>query len=200
MTAKVYYFKQRSIDVVDLAKYDQSWFDRGRNSFIVILWFIVNETLFRWSLHNMYGYRAFLLRIFGCRVGKNTRIRRRVEITYPWKVTIGDNTWVDDDVLLYSLGNINIGSNCSISRRSFLCTGSHDISDEKFNLVIKPINISDGVWIQSCCFISQGVDIGKNCVIGVQSTVLKSMPDNMVCYGIPCRPIKRRVIVKQNED
>jgi len=179
--------------MMDLSKYNQSWFNRGRNNIIVVLWFIVNKTIFNFSLHNMYGYRAFLLKLFGCKIGKNVKVRRKVDITYPWKVEIGDNTWIDEEVILYSLDNIKIGSNCSITRRSFLCTGSHDLSDPYFGLIVKPINILDGVWIQADCFIGQGVTIGKNSVIGARSSVFRNMPDNMICIGTPSKPVKERI-------
>src|ERR1035437_5729988 len=129
--------------MVDLSKYNQEWFDKGKSNIIVMLWFVVQHTIFKLSLHNMYGYRIFILRLFGCKIGKNVKIRRTCEITYPWKVIIGDNTWIDDEVLLYSLDKISIGSNCSISRRSFLCTGSHDIEDPHFRLIVKPIEVKD---------------------------------------------------------
>ncbi|MCX8128915.1 MAG: WcaF family extracellular polysaccharide biosynthesis acetyltransferase [Clostridia bacterium] len=180
--------------MVDLSKYNQQWFDRGRSSITVLIWYIVQHTLFKFSLHNMYGYRAFWLRLFGCKAGKNVKVRRTCEITYPWKVEIGDNSWVDDEVLIYSLDKIVIGSNCSITRRSFLCTGNHDIEDPYFGLVVKPITVKDGAWIQADCFVGQGVVIGQNCVVGARSSVFNDLPDNMICYGTPCKPVKGRVL------
>ncbi|MDY2884040.1 MAG: WcaF family extracellular polysaccharide biosynthesis acetyltransferase [Romboutsia timonensis] len=181
---------------VDLSKYDQSWFDRGKPSYVIFLWWIVQSTIFKWSLHNMYGFRNFILRCFGADIGKNVKIRRKCEITYPWKLKVKDNTWIDDEVLIYNLENIYIGANCSITRRSFLCTGNHDIEDSKFGLIVKPINVDDGVWIQADCFISQGVDIGQNVVVRARSTVLKSLEENKVYQGTPCKPVKDRNIKK----
>jgi putative colanic acid biosynthesis acetyltransferase WcaF len=130
--------------------------------------------------------------LFGCKIGKGVKIRRTCEITYPWKVKIGDFSWIDDEVILYSLDKITIGSNCSISRRSYLCTGSHKENDKSFNLIVKPIIIEKGTWIQVECFIAQGIKIGENCVIRARSTVLKNTPKNMICEGSPCRPLKER--------
>ena len=177
---------------VDLSKYDQSWFDRGKKGYVIALWWIVQDTLFRHSLHNMYGFRNFILRCFGAKIGKNVKIRRKCEITYPWKLEIGDNTWVDDEVLLYNLEKIIIGSNCSITRRSFLCTGNHDSNDPFFGLIVKPITIDDGVWIQADCFISQGVNIKTNSIVRARSSVLKSLEGNKIYQGIPCKAIKER--------
>lgn len=177
---------------MNLNNYDQSWFSRGRNGLVVIMWYFVQCTLFRIPIHNFYSFRNFLLRIFGCKIGKAVKIRRTCEITYPWKVEIGDYTWIDDEVILYSLDKIKIGSNCSITRRSYICTGNHDVNDPDFKLIVKPIEIKDGTWIQAECFIGQGVTIEENCVVGARSSVFKDLPKNMICKGTPCVPIKER--------
>jgi putative colanic acid biosynthesis acetyltransferase WcaF len=176
---------------MNLKLYNQDNYDRGKNPFIVIIWDIVKRTFFRASLHNMYRYRALLLKMFGCKLGTNVRIRRTCDITYPWKVSIGDNTWIDEEVIIYSLDKIEIGHDCSISRRSFLCTGSHDYTKESFDLLTGPIKIGSSVWIQSEVFIARNVIIGDNTVIGVKSLVTKDQPCKYYCYGQPCKPKKR---------
>lgn len=175
---------------VDLSKYDQSWFDRGKPSYIIALWWIVQDTLFRCSLHNMYGFRNFILRCFGAKIGKNVKIRRKCEITYPWKLEVGDNTWIDDEVLLYNLENITIGSNCSITRRSFLCTGNHNTKDAHFGLIVKPITIEDDVWIQADCFIAQNIVVKSGSVIGARSSVFNKLEDSGLYYGSPAKKVK----------
>jgi putative colanic acid biosynthesis acetyltransferase WcaF len=57
------------------------------------------------------------------------KIRPTVRVTYPWKVAIGDYTWIGDDVVIYSLDNVTIGSHSVISQKCYLCTGSHDPGD-----------------------------------------------------------------------
>lgn len=178
---------------MDLKNYNQSWFHRGRSVVVVLIWYFIQHTLFKFPIHNLYNYRNFLLRIFGCKIGKGVKIRRTCEITYPWKVKIGDYTWIDDEVILYSLDNITIGKNCSISRRSFVCTGSHNVNDKKFSLIVKPVVVNDATWIQAECFIGQGITIGKNCVVLARSSVFKDLPQNMICKGIPCIPYKERI-------
>ena len=81
---------------------------RGRNAFIVQLWWLVQSILFRTSPQFLYGWRNFLLRLFGAKIGKKVIIRPSVKITYPWKLSIGNYSWVGDDVDLYTLGDIDI--------------------------------------------------------------------------------------------
>lgn len=165
---------------------------RGRNVFVVELWWIVQASLFAWSPHIFYGWRRFLLRLFGAKVGKGVLVRNSARFTYPWKVTIGENSWIGDDCVFYSLGNITIGSNVSIAHRDYFCTGFHDIHSISFDIHSKPIIIEDECWIPNDVFVGPGVTIGKGCVIGARSSVFKDMPSGMVCYGTPAKPIKER--------
>ena len=110
---------------------------RGRNALIVQIWWIVQATLFRCSPQIMYGFRRFLLRLFGAKIGKKVIIRPTVKITYPWKVSIGDYSWIGDEVVLYSLGEIEIKDNVVISQKSYICTGSHDYTNSDFPIFAK---------------------------------------------------------------
>ena len=172
---------------VNLGQYDQSWYDRGRSGWYVLLWWLVQAIAFPLSPHNFYGFRNFILRLFGAKIGTGVLIRPTARFTYPWKVEIGDYSWVGDDVVFYSLDKITIGSHSVISQETYLCTGSHDLSDKTFGLMTKPIAIGNGVWVAADCFIAPGVKIGANAVIGTRSSVLKDIPNGQVAWGSPCR-------------
>ncbi|MDD3149107.1 MAG: colanic acid biosynthesis acetyltransferase WcaF, partial [Candidatus Riflebacteria bacterium] len=91
---------------------------RGRSSLIVQLWWLIQATLFRWSPQVCYRWRVFLLRLFGARIGKNVLVRPSATITYPWKLVIGDYSWIGDEVTLYTLGELEIGAHSVISQKS----------------------------------------------------------------------------------
>lgn len=165
---------------------------RGKSVVYVQLWWFVQATLFRMSPQFMYGWRRAILRLFGARIGKKVIIRPTVRITYPWKVSIDDYSWVGDDVVLYSLGEIEIGKNTVISQKSYLCTGSHDYNDETFPIYARKIIINDECWLATDVFVAPNVIIGKGTVVGVRSSVLNNLPENEVCYGSPAKPVKNR--------
>jgi putative colanic acid biosynthesis acetyltransferase WcaF len=165
---------------------------RGRSRFVVQLWWLVQGTLFAWSPQGLYGWRNFLLRLFGARIGKSVLIRPSVRTTYPWKLTIGDYSWIGDDVVLYTLGEIHIGAHTVISQKDYLCTGGHDYTRLDFDIYSLPVHIGDQVWVASDVFIAPGVHIGDGCVIGARSTVFENMPEGKICYGNPARPVKDR--------
>jgi putative colanic acid biosynthesis acetyltransferase WcaF len=167
---------------------------RGKPGWYVQLWWIIQDTLFRWSNQFMYGWRRFLLKLFGAKIGKKIKIRPTAKIIYPWKVTIGDYSWIGDDGVLYSLGEIEIGSNVVISQRSYICTKSHDYTKLNFPIYAKKIKIEDEVWIATDVFIAPGVTIGRGTVVGARSSVSKDLPPGKICIGNPAKPIKERVV------
>jgi putative colanic acid biosynthesis acetyltransferase WcaF len=141
----------------------------------------------------MYGWRRFLLRLFGAKIGKNVIIRPNVTITYPWKVTIGDYSWIGDNVVLYSLGDIKIGSNVVISQKSYLCAASHDYGKEDFPIWSKKITIEDECWLATDVYVSPGITIEQGTIVGARSSVFNDLPAYKICVGTPAKPIKDRI-------
>jgi putative colanic acid biosynthesis acetyltransferase WcaF len=166
---------------------------RSRNAFVVQLWWIVQGTIFRMSPQFLYGFRNFLLRLFGAKIGKKVIIRPTARITYPWKVSIGDYSWIGDDVVLYSLGEIEIGKNVVISQKSYICTASHDYLQSDFPIFAKKSTIEDECWLATDVFVSPGITIGEGSVIGSRSSVYKDIPSNKVCIGSPAKIIRERI-------
>ena len=173
--------------LIDLRRYDQSWFDRGRPGWLILLWWLVQAIAFPLTPHPFNSLRASLLRLFGARIGQGVVIRPTARFSFPWKVEIGDYSWIGDDVVFYSLDHIRVGQHSVISQQCYLCTGSHNFRDVAFGLVVAPITIGNGVWVASDCFISPGVCIGSNAVIGARSSVMADVLDQHVCWGNPCR-------------
>lgn len=166
---------------------------RGRSKYIVQLWWIINSTLFRWSPQVSYGWRRFLLRLFGAKIGTRVLIRASVKVTYPWKVSIGDYSWIGDDCVLYSLGEINIGKNVAVAHKVYFNTGGHNYTKPSFDIFSKPVVIEDQCWITNDVYIAPGVIIGRGTVVGARSSVLKSLPSGKICVGSPAKPIKERI-------
>lgn len=60
-----------------------------------------------------------------------------------------------------------------------------------FRTYAKPVRIEDGVWIGGGAILLPGVTVGRNSVIGAGSVVNRSIPENCVAAGNPCRVIRR---------
>lgn len=166
---------------------------RGRSAAVVQLWWIVQATLFGLSPQIAYGWRRWLLRLFGARIGEGVLIRASARVTYPWKVTIGDHAWVGDQAVLYSLGEVSIGANAVVSQRCYLCTGSHDFTRPEFSIYAEPVSIGAEAWLATDVFVAPGVTIGCGTVVGARSSVFSDLPEMMLCRGTPARPLRPRL-------
>ncbi|WP_158993189.1 DapH/DapD/GlmU-related protein [Mucilaginibacter sp. L196] len=159
------------------------------------VWNITYTLFFCYSPRVLFGWRSFVLRIFGAKVGKGVHVYPKVKIWAPWNLILHNQCGIANGVTLYSQGIITIGHKAVISQGAHLCAGTHDYTRKGFPLITMPINIGDEVWIAAEAFIHPGVSIGEGCVIGARSVVNKDMPDWMVCTGHPCVAVKKRIII-----
>jgi putative colanic acid biosynthesis acetyltransferase WcaF len=165
-----------------------------RNRMARGIWGVVSVLLFRFSPRPFHRWRSFLLRLFGAKIGKGVHVYPGVKVWAPWNLVIGDETGIADGTTLYSQGEILIGKRSVISQGTYLSTGTHDYTKTGFPLITFPIRIGNNVWIAAEAFIHPGITIADNCVIGARSVVTKDQPQDMVCAGNPCRPLKRRIL------
>ncbi len=165
---------------------------RDRPAWWVQLWWLVQAILFHPSPQILYGWRRFLLRLFGAQIGKGVLIRPTASVTYPWKVCIGEYAWIGDEVVLYSLGEIHIGSHAVISQRSYLCAAAHDYTRPTFDMIAGPITVHEQAWLAADVFVAPGITIGAGAVVGARSSVFHNLPAGMVCYGSPAVPVRPR--------
>lgn len=164
------------------------------NRFARVCWTVCCTLLFRLSPRPCHAWRAFLLRLFGAKVGRGAHVYPGAKIWAPWNVEIGDETGIADGATLYSQGKIRIGNRAVVSQGVHLCAGTHDYTHPGFPLLTKPITVGYQVWIATEAFVHAGVTIGEGAVIGARSVVTKDMPPWMVCAGNPCRPLKPRLM------
>ena len=176
----------------DLSRFTMPPGFRGRSAWVVQLWWLTQSLLFHSSPQFAFGFRRFLLRLFGADIGHKVLLRPSVTITYPWKVSIGDYAWVGDDVVLYSLGEIDIGAHSVVSQRSYLCAGDHDFQSETFAIRARRIVLGQRVWVATDVFVAPGVTIGDGTVVGARSSVFTDLPAEMVCVGCPAKAVKPR--------
>jgi putative colanic acid biosynthesis acetyltransferase WcaF len=157
-----------------------------------LIWNISNIMLFRYTPVWMHGWRRFVLRSYGARIGRGVHIYPGVRIWAPWNLEIGDESGIGNGVILYAQDRISIGKRVVISQGAHLCTGTHDYDHPGYPLRTRPIDIRDHAWVAAEAFIHPGVRIGVGAVIGARAVVTKDMPEWTICAGHPCAPLKPR--------
>jgi putative colanic acid biosynthesis acetyltransferase WcaF len=148
--------------------------------------------LIRLSPRPCFAWRRGVLRLFGARVGANVNIYASTHLYMPWNVELGDWTALGEDVLIYSLGPIRIGRSVTISHRSHLCAGTHDLNDPTLPLLKPPIVVEDYVWVGTDAFIGPGVTVYSGAVVGARAVVVKDVASLDIVAGNPARVISRR--------
>lgn len=156
------------------------------------LWIITRGSLFRFSWHNWYGFRRFLLRCFGARVGARVNIRPTTRIEIPWLLRIGDYSSIGDYAVIYNLGTITIGRRATISQYAQLCAGTHDYTRAELPLLRPPITIHEDAWIAASAFVGPGVTVGRGAMLGACGVAMKDLEPMTIYAGNPAKAIKPR--------
>lgn len=152
------------------------------------------QPLFRYSPRFFFGFRTFLLRLFGANLGSNVHIYGTAVIYMPWNLEIGDWSSIGEYSFIYNLGKVTIGKCVTISHRAHLCAGTHDYEDPSMPLLKPPVFIGDQAWICADAYVGPGVSVGEGAVVGARAVVVKDVPPWTVVAGNPARVLKRRKI------
>jgi putative colanic acid biosynthesis acetyltransferase WcaF len=155
-------------------------------------WEMVRQSIFALSPSFANPWRRLLLRIYGANIGKDVIVRASAKITYPWKLSIGDCSWIGENAKIYNLDHVYIGAHAVVSQECYLCTGSHDYCNPRFPQTTRPIKIEDEAWLATDVFVYPGVNIGKGAVVGARSIVTKDVAPYTIGVGTPLRIIGHR--------
>lgn len=166
-------------------------FSRGASRLKELAWYVVSS-LFVESWLPGSAWRRSLLRWFGARVGKGVVIKPRVRVKFPWRLEIGDHSWIGEAVWIDNLDQVTIGDQCCVSQGAYLCTGSHDWSDEKFGLLTKPIVIEDGCWVGAKAILAPGSQMRRGAMLTLGCVASGTLTAWTVYAGQPASPHRSR--------
>jgi len=115
--------------------------------------------------------------------GKPTKynwvVQNVVGLKLGYKTDIGAFTYINAKFGVVIEDKVQIGSHCSIYSISTI--------DDTSGKVLLRKNCRIG----SHSTVLPGVTIGENSIIGAHSLVTKSIPDNVVAFGVPTKVIKK---------
>jgi putative colanic acid biosynthesis acetyltransferase WcaF len=179
--------------LIDLELFDNKGFHRGRPRWIEALWITLSALLVESWLPGSW-HRVLLLRLFGAVVGRRVVIKPHVRVKFPWRLRIGNDSWIGEGAWIDNLDSVDIGSDCCISQGAYLCTGSHDWAKPGFDLIVRPIRIGNGAWIAAKAVIAPGVTIGEGAVLTLGSVAVADLEPWTIYRGCPAAPVRKRVI------
>lgn len=164
-----------------LSMFTGDGYHKGRPLATQALWVATSALIFtKWWCPNML--RIAILRLFGGNIGTGVIIRKNVRVHWPWKLSIGDHSWIGEDAWLLNLEPIRIESDVCVSQGALLCTGSHDATSPSFEFDNAPIMISKGAWVAARATVLRGVVVGPRSVVGATALVTRDVPAGAVVY------------------
>lgn len=156
-----------------------SW---GRPALVVYAWAVVERLLVTNSWQISSRLRVAALRAFGASIGTGVIFRPRTRVSFPWNLTIGDNSWIGEGVWFHNQNRVTIGHDVVVSQETLITTGSHSIRTD-MGLVTRPVVIEPGAWVTARCIILGGVTVGRSAVVTPGTVVRKDVSPATVVTG-----------------
>ena len=185
--------------LVKLGAFNTNGFDRGASKFKEIAWYLSKMLFFLTALPFPSSFKCAMLRLFGARIGTGVIIKPRINIHFPWKLSIGNDVWLGEEVFVLNFEEVSIGNNVCVSQRVFLCGGNHDYRVPDMAYRNDKIILKDGCWVGAGAFVGPGSIIGIDTVVSASSVVSGVLAGNGIYKGNPAVFIKPRwpVVVAQ---
>lgn len=127
------------------------------------------------------------------KMGKETVITPPFWCDYGYNISVGDYFYSNHGMIITDGAKVTFGDNVFVVPNCCFTTAEHAIDPEMRKSgveIAKPITIGNNVWIGAGSVILAGVEIGDNTVIGAGSVVTRSIPENVVAVGVPCRVMR----------
>jgi putative colanic acid biosynthesis acetyltransferase WcaF len=183
--------KQATLDIAENRKATKY---SGREMLYRVLWGVVCPVFFRLSPRIMFGWRNWLLRLFGARIGSHVHVYNTATVYMPWNLEVGDWSSIGEHAFVYNLGKITIGSRTTVSQRAHLCAGTHDYQSPDLPLLKPPIRVGDQAWICADAFLGPGVEVGQGAIVAARAVVVRNVEPWIIVAGNPARPLKSRTM------
>ncbi len=176
-----------------LNTFKNTWYKPGAK-WKIIIWYICNWLFFKSTWNVSYGFKVFILRLFGAKVGKGVVIKQCVNIKYPWLLIIGDHVWIAENVWIDNLALVTIKNNTCISQGAMLLCGNHNYKKTNFDLIVLPITLDEGVWIGAKAIVCPGVHAHSHAILTVGSIAIQNLDAYSLYQGNPAIFIRKRDI------
>ena len=175
----------------DLSTFNNDWYKPG-SKLKILIWFFCNAFFLQNKYNPFSGIKVSVLKLFGAKIGADVVIKQSVSVKYPWKLTIGNQVWIGENVWIDNLDEVVIGDNVCISQGALLLCGNHDYKKTSFDLMIGKITLEDGVWIGAKSIVTQNVVCKSHSILAVNSVASSNLDKFSIYKGNPAVKIRNR--------
>lgn len=163
-----------------------------RNKIGRAVWKLIYIALFRPTPRPLHAWRAFLLRLFGAKIGENCHIYPRAQIWAPWNLNCEDVVTIADEAVVYNPNSVHLESHAIVSQQAYLCGASHDIDDPTFKLVSGPICLKRFAWVCARATVLPNVTLHEGSVLALSAVATHDLEPWTVYAGVPARKLRLR--------
>ena len=163
-----------------------------RNRFVRVVWGVAWLLLARFTPPPLHAWRRLVLRAFGARVGRGTRVHASAAIWLPRNLELGEQVLIGPGARLYNQGTIKIGAWSVISQRAHLCASTHRIDDPDFQLECRPIVVGERCWVAAEAFVGPGVTMGDGAVLAARGVLFENAEEDGIYRGNPAALVRQR--------
>lgn len=146
--------------------------------------------------HRQWTLEAEKLKTSLKRCGSNFEVHQPFRIHCPQNISVGQNVHIGEGSFIRGEGGLTIGDNTIISRNLVLYTINHryngDLLPYDDQLVHKPVSIGRNVWIGMNVCIAPGTTIGDGAIIGLGAVVAGEIPPCAIVGSPKCRILSYR--------
>jgi putative colanic acid biosynthesis acetyltransferase WcaF len=155
-------------------------------------WNLCWAIFYRTSPRPLHSWRAFLLRLFGAKMGPDCHFYPRSKVWAPWNLICANQVTAGDGVEIYNPAPVTLGSHAILSQEAYLCGATHDYDDPAFPLIAYATTIGAYAWVCARASVAPGVNIGEGAVLGLGSVATRNLDPWTVYAGVPAVKVKER--------
>jgi acetyltransferase-like isoleucine patch superfamily enzyme len=145
------------------------------------------------------------LRKHGALIGKNVDIHTPIQFhnvstvkgRHYENLKIGDNSYLGRDVFIDLADQVTLEANVTVSMKVILITHTHvgksALGVEKLKPSYAPIVLRESCYVGANATILQGVELGRNVIVGAGAVVISSVEENDVVVGVPAKTTYHRI-------
>jgi maltose O-acetyltransferase len=103
-------------------------------------------------------------------------------------ITVGEDTFINYNCTILDGATVTIGHDVKIGPNCQILTPQHPhnyLERRGTRETSYPVVIGDDTWLGAGVIVCPGVTIGKRCIIGAGSVVIRDVPDDTMAAGNP---------------
>lgn len=132
------------------------------------------------------------MKIFG-RGGDSAWVEPPFFCDYGSNIELGEKVFFNFNCIVLDVCKVTIGDYSQFGSGVQILTPLHPLNAalRRKQEYGAPVTIGEDVWVGAGALILPGVTIGSRTVVGAGSVVTRSLPDDVLAVGNPCRVIRK---------